>query len=224
MIKRALDILISIIAVMATFPLWVVAAAGIKLKSAGPVFYRAQRAGLNNKPFTMYKFRTMHWQPEGTGPAITGKQDHRVFRFGSFLRKTKIDELPQFLNVLKGDLSIVGPRPEDPGIVNRYYTDWMLETLSIKPGITSPGALWGYTKMEDMLTGNDPEADYVEKVLPYKLALEYVYTKNHNLLYDLKLIYRTASIILRIITGQKEFSNQPEDKMIPADLFGRVKG
>lgn len=218
MTKRLLDILISLVAILLTWPLWCVAALGILSSSRGPVFYKAKRAGLGGRVFTMHKFRTMHWAPEQQGPVITSGVDPRVFAFGSFLRKTKIDELPQFIDVIRGDLSIVGPRPEDPKIVDLHYTPWMKETLGIKPGITSPGALWGYTKMEKFLDGGDPEKSYVEKVLPYKLALEYVYTKRHNLKYDLSLIWRTAVVVLQICLGKKDFSDQPEAATIPEVL------
>jgi len=210
MAKRLIDILVSLIAIVATCPLWLVALIGIKLTSPGPVFYPAKRVGRGGQVFTMHKFRTMHWQPQGNGPAITGHNDARIFGFGSFLRKTKIDELPQFIDVLSGHLSIVGPRPEDPKIVELHYTPWMKETLSIRPGITSPGALWGYTKMDAFLEGADPERAYVEKVLPYKLALEYVYMKRMNAIYDLVLMWRTALVIIGIVLGKKDFEDQPE--------------
>jgi lipopolysaccharide/colanic/teichoic acid biosynthesis glycosyltransferase len=163
----------------------------------------------------MHKFRTMHWQPAGQGPVITAVADARILPFGAFLRKSKIDELPQFFDVLRGDMSIVGPRPEDPKIVAQHYTPWMRETLSVKPGITSPGALWGYTKMEALLQGGDPERAYVEKVLPFKLALEYVYAKRHNWRYDLGLIWRTAVIVVQIVSGKKDFDDPPEAATIP---------
>lgn len=222
MTTRMLDIAISVIAIALTWPLWLFAAGGIALSSKGPVFYRARRMGLGGRVFTMHKFRTMHWAPQGQGPAITGAADDRIFAFGNFLRKTKIDELPQFLDVIRGDLSIVGPRPEDPGIVERHYTPWMRETLSIKPGITSPGALWGYTKMEQFLVGADPERAYVDKVLPYKLALEYVYTKRRNMKYDLSLIWRTAVTIAQICLGKNDFPDQPEAAAIP-ELLKDIK-
>lgn len=218
MTKRILDIVISLVAVLLTAPLWIVAACGILLTSKGPVFYRAQRAGLNGRVFTMHKFRTMHWQPAGLGAVITAAHDKRIFPFGQFLRKTKIDELPQFIDVIRGEISIVGPRPEDPKIVEQHYTAWMKETLAIKPGITSPGALWGYTQMERFLQGSDPERAYVEKVLPYKLALEYVYTKRHNLKYDLSLMWRTAATVVQICLGRQDFPDQPEDSAIAALL------
>lgn len=210
MAKRMLDIVISLVAIIVTLPLWIMAAIGIFLTSEGPIFYKAQRAGLGGHVFTMHKFRTMHWAPQVQGSAITAKADSRIFAFGNFLRKTKIDELPQFIDVIRGDLSIVGPRPEDPKIVDLHYTPWMKETLQIKPGITSPGALWGYTKMEEFLEGGDPEKAYVERVLPHKLALEYVYAKRSNIKYDLSLMWRTAVVVVQICLGKKKFPDQPE--------------
>ena len=216
--KRLFDICVSAGMILLTSPLWLMAAVGIKLTSPGPVFYPAKRVGKDGRLFSMHKFRTMHWRPQYVGAAITGRNDSRIFGFGAFLRKSKIDELPQFLDVLKGDMSIVGPRPEDPGVVERDYTDWMKETLKVKPGITSPGAIWGYTCAEALMTGDNPEKDYAEKVLPYKLALEYVYTQRQSMTYDLQLVFRTAAVIPRIVLGKKNFPDLPENDMIPPEL------
>lgn len=219
MAKDAFDRFFALIVIFLTLPLWLLAAVGILLQSPGPVFYPAKRVGKDGAIFIMHKFRTMHWQPDGAGAVITAARDARIFRFGSFLRKTKIDELPQFLDVLLGTLSIVGPRPEDPKIVERHYTPWMKETLRVKPGITSPGALWGYTLAEALLTSGDPERDYVDKVLPYKLALEYVYVRKASFVYDLRLIVRTALTIVQLLLGRRDFQEQPEALEIPQGLI-----
>ena len=218
MAKDVFDRIFALFVICVTLPLWLAATLGIVLQSPGPIFYPAKRVGRSGVIFTMHKFRTMHWQPCGSGAVITASGDARIFRFGAFLRKTKIDELPQFLDVLLGSLAIVGPRPEDPKIVDRHYTPWMKETLAVKPGITSPGALWGYTKAEAMLTGPDPERDYVEKVLPFKLALEYVYIRKASFLYDLSLVLRTALTIAQLLLGRKDFPEQPEAAEIPQGL------
>lgn len=218
MVKCIFDRIFALFVIAVTFPFWLLAALGILLGSPGPVFYLAKRAGRGGDIFVMHKFRTMHWQPQETGAVITASADRRIFPFGAFLRKTKIDELPQFWDVLCGRLSIVGPRPEDPKIVEKHYTPWMKETLSVKPGITSPGALWGYTKAEAFLTGSDPEKDYVEKVLPFKLALEYVYVRKASFMYDLKLIVRTAVTIVQLLAGKRDFSDPPEADEIPMEI------
>ncbi len=216
--KALFDGFFALCAIAVTSPLWFFATVGILLSSPGPVFYKARRVGKGGQIFIMHKFRTMHWQPANEGAVITGHRDARIFHFGAFLRKTKIDELPQFWDVLCGKLSVVGPRPEDPKIVEEHYTDWMKETLSVKPGITSPGALWGYTKSEAMLTGGEPEKAYIEKVLPYKLALEYVYVKKASFFYDLELVARTALTVIGLLLGRQNFSELPEAKEIPVLL------
>jgi lipopolysaccharide/colanic/teichoic acid biosynthesis glycosyltransferase len=142
----------------------------------------------------MLKFRTMHVY--SGGPVITSHGDSRIFAFGSFLRKSKIDELPQFYNVLKGDLSVVGPRPEDPKIVTEHYTDWMMETLDVRPGITSPGAIYYYLLGEELVDPADPERSYVERVLPAKLAVERAYIERANFMSDLKVLAMTALAVL----------------------------
>ena len=172
MIKRLLDILGAGFALAVTSPFFLVAAIGIKLTSPGPIFYRATRIGrdlrrpqLDNgatvhpverrrkdgyygREFTMYKFRTMRVDTSSTSSPITAASDSRVFPFGAFLRATKIDELPQFVNVLKGDMSLVGPRPEAPEIVRGHYTPDDITTLQVPLGVTSPGTVYYYTHGE----------------------------------------------------------------------------
>src|SRR5690606_34349615 len=148
-----------------------------------PVLYYAERVGYGGRPFCMYKFRTMHVREEA-GPEITGPNDARVFRFGALLRKTKLDELPQLLNVLSGEMSIVGPRPESVAIVREHYVPWMKETLLARPGITSPGAIFGYTHGEAMLDAADPEGSYVKAQLIPKLAIERAYMERATVLRD----------------------------------------
>lgn len=212
---RLLDIFIATIALVLSAPVMLCAAIGIRLASPGPVIYRAQRAGRHGVPFTMHKFRTMHVDAD-RGAAITAARDNRIFPLGAALRATKIDELPQFFDVLRGKMAICGPRPEDPRIVARDYTSaWMHETLSVRPGITSPGALWGYAGMDAILAGaQDVEAVYARDVLPYKLALELVYVRNRTVIYDLALMLRTAVMIVRLLQG-KANPHQPEDARIP---------
>src|SRR5947209_559846 len=130
MAKRLFDVLVSAVALAVLSPLFLLAALGIRLSSRGPVFYRARRVARGGEPFTMHKFRTMHVHQGAAPSAITGPSDRRVFFFGALLRRLKIDELPQFWDVLRGKMSLVGPRPEDPRIVRDHYAPEHLETLA----------------------------------------------------------------------------------------------
>jgi len=200
-------------------PLFGVVAIGIFVSSPGSIFYRAHRMGINRKEFVMYKFRTMHVDQQWFPSLITAKEDPRVFRFGAWLRRSKIDELPQLINVLKGEMSIVGPRPEDPKIVQLYYTPEHLETLSVLPGLASPGSIYNYTHGEAMLDVSDAEECYVEKILPIKLALDIVYVREASFAYDLSIILRTILAILLNIIGRRYSSNPPEIKKIQGLIY-----
>jgi lipopolysaccharide/colanic/teichoic acid biosynthesis glycosyltransferase len=213
--KRTLDLVLSAVALVAAVPLLAVAAVAIRLSSPGPVFYRATRVGRGGRPFTMYKLRTMHVNQTAAGgriatSAITAKDDPRVFPVGSLLRQTKIDELPQLFNVLRGDMSLVGPRPEDPRFVAQNYTPADMATLDVRPGLTSPGSVWYYTSAEDGLTSDDPERHYVERVLPLKLALDLVYVREVSWRYDLALIGRTLVVLTALVVGWRRFADPPE--------------
>ena len=201
--KRLIDIVLSGVFLVLVSPFLVFAFVGIKLTSPGPVFYTAQRVGKGGAPFSMYKFRTMNVAPkDDAGAVITSFGDPRIFKFGALLRKTKIDELPQFLNVLNGDMSVVGPRPEDPKIVTDHYTDWMMETLDVRPGLTSPGAVFYYACGEELIDTADPEGSYVEKLLPLKLAIERGYLARDTVLRDFAVMVRTALAIVREAIGR----------------------
>ena len=215
MAKRALDLILSAVALVAALPLLALAAVGIRRTSPGPVLYRATRVGLGGRPFTMYKLRTMHVNQHVAGgkiakSAITAKDDPRVFPVGALLRRTKLDELPQLWNVLRGDMSLVGPRPEDPRFVEKNYTAEHLKTLDVRPGLTSPGSVWYYTSAEDGLTSDDPERHYVERVLPLKLALDLVYVREVSWRYDLVLIARTILVLAGLGMGVRRFADPPE--------------
>lgn len=213
MVRRLCDILLAATALIILSPLLLVAALGIKLSSTGPVLYRARRAGLNNRVFTMYKFRTMDAGDAGAqGSAITAHRDPRVFPFGTMLRRLKIDELPQFFNILRGEMSFIGPRPEDPHIVEEFYAPAHYETLRVVPGLASPGSLYNYTHGERLIGAGDPEQDYVEQLLPIKLALDVIYVRETSLAYDARILLRTLLTITRITLGQREFPDPPEMK------------
>jgi lipopolysaccharide/colanic/teichoic acid biosynthesis glycosyltransferase len=144
------------------------------------------------------------------GSAITANNDPRVFRLGWIIRNLKIDELPQLLNVLKGDMSIVGPRPEDPAIIQRYYAPAHFETLSVLPGLASPGSIYNYTHLQKQLTQAITEDTYVREVLPIKLALDTVYVRNSSVLYDLRIVVRTLYTIISIGLRRKSLLPPPE--------------
>ena len=198
MVKRLFDIVASLIALVVLSPIFLIAAIGIHLLDGGPIFFRARRVGLNGELFMMHKFRTMRNQKAATASVISSSNDGRVFPFGKILRSLKIDELPQLYDVLRGKMSIVGPRPEDPVIVRHHYAPEHMETLTVRPGLASPGSIYNYTHGEKSIRQESPEEDYVERILPVKLALEQVYVRNGTLCYDLRLICRTLMVIVRI--------------------------
>lgn len=198
--KRALDILIALVALVVSAPFVLAGAIAVRLSSPGPVLYRARRAGRDGAVFEMLKLRTMH--DAASGAAITAGNDPRVFPAGSVLRRLKIDELPQFVNVLRGDMAIVGPRPEDPRIVDRHYTSWMHETLAVRPGITSPGALFYYAQGEALIDPADPEGSYATRLLAPKLAIERAYLDRATPLSDIAVMIRTVFAVLGHIAGR----------------------
>ena len=210
MVKRLFDLMLSSIALVVLSPLFIIAAIGIRLSSPGPILFKAKRVGYKGRLFTLYKLRTMHMHYGSLRSVITAKKDPRVFKFGALLRVSKIDELPQLFNVFKGDMSIVGPRPEDPVIVETSYRPEYFETFDVKPGLASPGSIYNYTHGESFLEGDDPERAYVERLLPIKIALELVYVRNRSLVYDFKIMLRTVSVILSKALGKTEFSDPPE--------------
>lgn len=209
MAKRLFDVIASVIAIVLLSPVLLIAAVSVRLASPGPIFYRARRVGRCGEVFVMHKFRTMH-ADAGSGSVITGASDPRVFLAGRILRALKIDELPQLYDVLIGRMSIVGPRPEDPKIVAQYYTELGRETLSVAPGLASPGSLYNYTHGHLCLDDSDAEKSYVTKLLPVKLALELVYVRRASLAYDLRIILRTVLTIVQIGRGKRQFAEPSE--------------
>lgn len=207
--KRQFDIAASIVGLILAAPLLGLAALGIMLSSPGPILYRARRTGAAGTLFTMFKLRTMH-VVSGSQSLITGANDPRVFAFGSLLRRLKIDELPQLVNVLRGEMSIVGPRPEDPVFVARHYTHEHRETLKVLPGLASPGSIYSSTHGDRILSGDDPEGRYLELMLPLKLALDRVYVRRASFKYDLAIIGRTLTVITASLAGIRNFANPPE--------------
>jgi len=187
-----------------------IAAFGIWLSDRGPMFYRARLAGRDGRPFTMYKLRTMRVDHGTFRSVITADHDPRVFPFGAWLRRAKIDELPQLINILRGEMSIVGPRPEHPRIVDQYYAPEHRRLLQVRPGLTSPGTLYDYAHGDAMVGRADPERAYVERLLPLRLALDLVYVDRPSLAYDLALIGRTVALIVAVVCGRRQFGDPPE--------------
>jgi lipopolysaccharide/colanic/teichoic acid biosynthesis glycosyltransferase len=188
--KRALDVFASAVGLIALSPVFLLAACCIKLMSCGPVFYRQVRLGKNGRQFRILKFRSMVVDATERGLGITASGDHRITAIGRILRRYKIDELPQLCNVLRGDMSLVGPRPELPVYVDRY-TPQQYEVLSVRPGITDPASLF-YRDEERLLQESpDPERLYCETILPHKLALNLEYIANVSLANDILLMLST---------------------------------
>ena len=214
MVKRLFDVVCAGAALLVTAPLLGIAALGIKLTDPGPVLFRARRVGYLGREFTMLKLRTMRngdgGRGTGDGSPITGHKDPRVSKIGRILRRLKIDELPQLFNVLVGDMSIVGPRPEDPAIVRKYYSSTDLETLGVRPGLASPGSIYQYAEGDKLLTGADPETSYVDQLLKTKLALDLVYVRQATLRHDLAIIGRTLWTIAGVMFGKRRFPLPPE--------------
>lgn len=218
--KRLFDFCAALILAVATAPLMLLAAASIKLTSRGPVLYMANRVGQHGRIFRMHKFRTMNVsEPSEMGSAITSGADDRVFLIGRILRKSKIDELPQLWDILRGEMSFVGPRPEDPGIVNSYYLPEWFRSLECKPGLTSPGSLYYYSCNEALIPSCDSEKYYIEYLLPTKMALDLYYIDNRNLLYDVSLCVRTVAVILTYILRRGQVGAPKEIEYV--NLAGR---
>lgn len=193
--KRFLDILSSFLVLVVLLPVWLVIALAIALESRGGVFYKQVRVGKDNKDFNLYKFRTMRVGSDQKGLLTVGERDNRITRVGYFLRKFKIDEFPQLLNVLKGDMSIVGPRPE----VRKYvdlYTPEQMKVLSVRPGLTDLASIQYVHENEILAAAEDPERAYIDEVMPTKLALNLQYIENQSVVGDIKLIFKTFAAIL----------------------------
>jgi lipopolysaccharide/colanic/teichoic acid biosynthesis glycosyltransferase len=188
--KRVFDIFFSLIGLLISLPLFAVVGILIKIDSTGPVFFRQERIGRNFERFAIFKFRTMVLDAEKKGLSITSNTDKRVTRVGKILRKLKMDELPQLINVLRGDMSLVGPRPEVERYVELYKKDYR-EILKVRPGITDVSSIL-YRDEEGVLGDQaDPESYYVRVVLPQKIKLSQEYLKKSSFSHDVKLILKT---------------------------------
>jgi lipopolysaccharide/colanic/teichoic acid biosynthesis glycosyltransferase len=191
---RAVDLTLTLVALLVMSPVLLLVALAVKCSSPGPVFHRAQRVGKGGRLFTLYKFRSMVPDAAARGPGVTGRDDPRVTPVGRVLRRTKLDEWPQLLNTLKGDMSLVGPRPEDPRYVALYSAE-QRQVLSVKPGITSPATVL-HRHEEDLLTGDNWEHTYVTQILPTKLRIELDYLSRRTLFSDLRVLADTTFAII----------------------------
>ena len=193
--KRVFDILFSLTVILFFLPVGLVLSILILLSSKGGIFYTQTRIGKNKKPFSLLKFRSMKIESDKQGKLTVGMNDKRITKTGVFIRKYKLDEFPQFVNVLKGDMSIVGPRPEVEEYVN-LYSEEELKILDVKPGITDYASLEYFRENELLAKSKDPEKTYITEIMPNKIVLNYKYLKNPTLLHDFKIIFKT---ILKII-------------------------
>ncbi|MBK9926027.1 MAG: sugar transferase [Anaerolineales bacterium] len=206
--KRLMDVLIALLGLFILAPFFIFMGVLIKMDSSGPVFFRGPRLGRNGRIFQILKFRTMH--EETTGPGITAKDDPRITSLGKWLRDTKINELPQLWNVLTGEMSLVGPRPEDPNIAATWSEPARTEILSMRPGITSPASI-AYHDEEGRLQSDSVMDYYLEHIAPDKLRLDRLYVRHHTFLGDMDTLFWTFVIMIPRL----------KDKRIPEGwLFG----
>ncbi len=195
-LKRLMDVLISVLGLLLLSPVFAVTAVLIRRDSPGPVFFHSQRMGRGETLFTIHKFRTMYVDGSSSdGPKVTASGDKRITPLGRQLRHTKINELPQLWNVLKGEMSMVGPRPEDPEYAMKWPEDVRREVLSVRPGVTSPASII-YRDEEEILNSASLMDDYMIRILPEKLRLDQLYVRNHTLLGDLDVLFMTMILLL----------------------------
>lgn len=205
LLKRLFDILFGCLLMLVVIVTYPFVALGIKLSSPGPIMYVSTRIGKGGKPFKFYKYRSMHLD-DGRYKGMSEEQK-RVFTVGKIIRRTKIDELPQAINVLKGDISVVGPRPMLTTNVSKMYGGRYEPVLTVAPGLTSYASLFDYTH-GDALVGN--REVYLKEIVPVKRELELYYVEHKGLWTDITLIFKTAAIILAVVFGKKKFAYPKE--------------
>jgi lipopolysaccharide/colanic/teichoic acid biosynthesis glycosyltransferase len=194
-LKRIFDIVVSFVGLVILSPLFLILAIAIARDSKGPVFFKQTRVGRNGVPFKIYKFRTMVEDAEARGMQLTVGDDSRITNVGTFLRKTKIDELPQLINVFKGEMSFVGPRPEVPKYVG-LYTEDQRQVLMVRPGITDLASIEYRNESELLATADNPEKVYIEEVMPRKIELNKKYIENISLCGDIRVIFKTLASLV----------------------------
>lgn len=195
-ILRFFDIILSLLALIILLPLLLLVSIFIKFTSNGPILFVQQRVGKNNIDFGLFKFRTMHVDAHKKGSLTVGGRDKRITKLGYYLRKFKIDELPQLVNVLKGEMSLVGPRPELRKYVN-YYTSEQKKVLNVLPGITDYASIYFRNENELLGTSDKPEDFYIQHVMPEKIRLNFLFIHNRSLSNYFKIIWLTAQSIVR---------------------------
>ncbi|MFU0833847.1 MAG: Exopolysaccharide production protein ExoY [Oscillospiraceae bacterium] len=194
-VKRAFDIIASFIILLIFSPVLLILALAIKLDSPGPVFYRQVRVGRYNRDFKIYKFRTMVQDADKIGPAVTTGEDKRITRVGKFIRRCRLDEFSQLINVLNGTMSLVGPRPEIRRYVDAYSPEGMA-TLLIRPGITAPSSIAFKDEDRLLVADGDPDKIYIERILPPKTQMNLEYLRNISVLGDIKIIFQTIAAVI----------------------------
>lgn len=211
MLKRLLDIVVSFCGLVALLPLFGIVAIAIKRESHGPIFYRGPRAGRYGKPFGMFKFRTMVANADKIGGPSSSADDPRITRVGNFLRRYKVDELPQLINVLKGEMSLVGPRPE----VMQYVAMFSVEEkaiLSVSPGITDWASIANSDEGKRLAGSPDPEKTYLEEIRPEKIRLQLEYVRRRSFATDMRILVETFKVLL--------FRQRPIAQMEPGPRGG----
>lgn len=194
--KRLFDIIFSFLGLVVLSPVFLVILTLIKLEDGGAVFYRGVRVGRFEKPFRMFKFRTMVVHADKIGGPSTADDDPRITKIGRIIRKYKLDEIPQLINVLRGEMSLVGPRPEVQYYVN-MFTEEEKAILSVRPGITDWASIWNPNEGALLAGSPDPEETYMKKIRPEKIRLQLKYVKKHSPLIDLKIIFLTLNKIFK---------------------------
>ncbi len=194
--KRLFDFMVALMALVVLSPLFMVICLIILLDAGVPVFFLQQRVGRYSTKFNIFKFRTMKPDSELSGQLTVGNRDNRITRSGFWLRKYKLDELPQLINVIKGDMSLVGPRPEVPKYVALYDKD-QIKVLNVRPGITDNASLEFIDENEILSRSEDPERTYIDDVMPQKLVINLKYIDHHNMMTDIRILWRTCMKIIR---------------------------
>lgn len=215
MFKRTLDLLVASIGLLLLAPVFVAIAVAIKLESRGPVFFRQERVGLHGRPFRIFKFRTMRDGEHPGGRQVTVAGDARITRVGAFLRRSKLDELPQLIDVLRGTMSLVGPRPEVPRYVAHYPPEWRERLLSVRPGITDFASVRYHDENDRLALAADPEAEYVSNILPTKLRYALHYVDEPTLANDLRVLGLTLRTVAPGLPVPRSVTKMNESKLWP---------
>ncbi|UPS45278.1 sugar transferase [Prevotella sp. E15-22] len=203
--KRCFDLLFAVCFLIVFSPIYIISWLIIKIVSPGPAIYKAERVGKDGKLFKCYKFRSMRVD-SGKVRLTTLGNDERIFPFGQFIRKTKIDEMPQVVNILKGDMTVVGPRPEDKENADKVYVGELVHILDVKPGLTSTASLYDYTHGELY----EDEESYEKEFMPKKLKLEMYYVNHRSFWNDIHLVLKTAWLIILRTCGKTDFEEPKE--------------